>query len=222
MLTFQKVMILESSCSCCLCEISSWGRPFFSSNMWQINVPVFSHLWLSRLLAALGPRWFVWAFSSCGEQGPLFGAVHELTAVESRCGAQAPGYLGFSSCSPLGSAALWHVGSSRTRDWTCVPYTGRRITILCTTREVLPPRSFCCYQLLASSPITYDLPLTLAFISAPANFNMYRGDPLKTPGSQPMTPHLQCVPVLSLLLKQSRTLWPLPCMSSACLCVWKL
>ena len=53
-------------------------------------------------LAALGPRWFVWAFSSCGEQGPLFGAVHELlTAVESLvAGAQAPGYLGFSSCSP--------------------------------------------------------------------------------------------------------------------------
>ena len=35
-----------------------------------------------------------------------------------------------------GLVAPWHVGSSRTRDWTRVPCIGRRILKRCTTREV--------------------------------------------------------------------------------------
>ena len=35
-----------------------------------------------------------------------------------------------------GLVAPWHVGSSQTRDGTCVPCIGRRILIHCATREV--------------------------------------------------------------------------------------
>ena len=56
-------------------------------------------------MAALGPRCCVWAFSSCGERGLLFVAVHKLLiAVASLVavhGLQAR--TGFSSC---GSQAL--------------------------------------------------------------------------------------------------------------------
>ena len=57
----------------------------------------------------------------------------------------------------VGFAALWHVESSPTRDWTCVLCIGSWILIHCTTREVLLPRSwlpsifkkhFCFYYLL--------------------------------------------------------------------------
>ena len=37
--------------------------------------------------------------------------------------------------------APWHVGSSRSRAWTCVPCIGRRILNHCATREV-PPLHF--------------------------------------------------------------------------------
>ena len=37
----------------------------------------------------------------------------------------------------MGLVALWHVGSSQTRDRTRVPCIGRRILKHCTTREVL-------------------------------------------------------------------------------------
>ena len=36
----------------------------------------------------------------------------------------------------MGLVAPWHVESSQTRDWTCVPCIGRWILIHCTTREV--------------------------------------------------------------------------------------
>ena len=74
-----------------------------------------------------------------------------------RCGARAPYCSGFScyrawslgtralvvaalrlsSCSAWGLVALQHVGSSRTRDQTCVPCIGRRILNHCGTREAL-------------------------------------------------------------------------------------
>ena len=38
----------------------------------------------------------------------------------------------------MGLAALQHVGSSWTRDRTCVPCIGRRILIHCATREDPP------------------------------------------------------------------------------------
>ena len=63
-----------------------------------------------------------------------------------RCGAQASHCGGFSWCGAWAlraqaSAAVvhglqWHVGSSRTRDRTCVHCIGRRILNHCTTREV--------------------------------------------------------------------------------------
>ena len=78
----------------------------------------------------------------------------------SSCGTQALDCAGFSSCGtwaqqlwlvcstaqaqqlwPTGLAAPQHVGSSWTRDQTCVPCTGRRILNHCTTREV-PPHLF--------------------------------------------------------------------------------
>ena len=36
----------------------------------------------------------------------------------------------------VGFVALWHVESSQTRDWTCVPCTGQQVLNHCTTREV--------------------------------------------------------------------------------------
>ena len=36
----------------------------------------------------------------------------------------------------MGLAALWHVGSSQARAWTCVSCIGRRILNHCATREV--------------------------------------------------------------------------------------
>ena len=83
-------------------------------------------------------------FSSCGKQGLLFVKVHGLLiAIASRCGAQALGHVGFSSCSTwahqymyMGIVAPKHVVFSRTRDWTCVPCIGRQILNHWTTREV--------------------------------------------------------------------------------------
>ena len=76
-------------------------------------------------------------FSSCGGRGLFFNVVHRLLiAVTSRCRAQALGMwasevaaFGLSSCSSHalghwlsshGTRALWHVGSSWTREWTSV------------------------------------------------------------------------------------------------------
>ena len=116
-------------------------------------------------LAALGPRWFVWAFSSCGEQGLLFAAVHELlaaveslvmerelqgawasvvTALRLSCSV-ARGILpdqGLNLC-PLHWEAdyypLHHQGSSSSKKFLLLPTS------------------------CSLSPITYDLPFTLAF-----------------------------------------------------------
>ena len=52
------------------------------------------------------------------------------------CGAQALGCMGFSSRSAW-AYYPWHVGSSQTRDWTCVPCISRQILNQWTTREVL-------------------------------------------------------------------------------------
>ena len=43
-----------------------------------------------------------------------------------------------------GSAALWRVGSSRSRDRTHVPCTGRQILTHCNTGEV-PPAALSCF-----------------------------------------------------------------------------
>ena len=57
----------------------------------------------------------------------------------SGCGAQAPGRAGFSNrgsrALDTGSAAPWHVGSSRMRDRTCLSCTWRQILYHWATRE---------------------------------------------------------------------------------------
>ena len=85
---------------------------------------------LNGFLAVLGLHCCVHAFSSCGEKGKLC------------CSVQASHCPGFSpvawALEHTGSAALWHTGSSQTRDQTSVPCTGRRILSHWTTREVFP------------------------------------------------------------------------------------
>ena len=87
-------------------------------------------------MAALGLFYYMWTFSSCGEQGPILccdaWASHWwlfLCNTDSTCGLQQLW------CS--GSDAPRHVESSWTRDRTCVPYIIRHILNHCTTREVL-------------------------------------------------------------------------------------
>ena len=115
-------------------------------------------------LTVLGLCCCMQTFSSCGEPGLLFIAVHGLliagTSLVEEHGLQARGLqqlwlVGFSSCGTraqqlwlAGSRAqaqqLWHmdlvaprhVGSSRTRARTHVPCIGRRILNHCAPREV--------------------------------------------------------------------------------------
>ena len=83
----------------------------------QCFVLFFKFIFIYLFFAVLGLRCCVWAFSSCGEQGLLFVAVHGLlTAMASYCGAQALGARApvvvacrLSSC---GSQALEHRLSS--------------------------------------------------------------------------------------------------------------
>ena len=130
----------------------------------------FSLQYIYIFLAALGLRCCVRAFSSCGERGLFFIAVHGLLIVMVYLVAEllklCSRHPGFSSCSTwasvvavhglsscdvraLGGAgfssfdlvAPWHTGSSRARDVTRVSCIGRRILNHCTTREV-PPFNF--------------------------------------------------------------------------------
>ena len=78
-----------------------------------------------------------------------------LTAVASHCGAQA--LWTEAQCLQCGgSPASKHVESSQTRDWTCVPWIGRRILNHWTTREVLSNFSSFTYKTL-SFPILYTV-----------------------------------------------------------------
>ena len=62
-------------------------------------------------LAALGLCCCAWAFSTCGEWGPLsrFNALASHCGGFSCCRAQARGLAGFSSCS-MWAQYLWHTG----------------------------------------------------------------------------------------------------------------
>ena len=101
------------------------------------------NIYLFIYLAALG--------LSCGTWGrhcvmwDLLVGVHGL----SHCGTRTPGYPG-SVVVPCG---LWHMGSSSTRDQTCVPCVGGQILNHWTTRDV--PVTHGCLQsalLPTSSP----------------------------------------------------------------------
>ena len=88
-------------------------------------------------MAVLGLRFCARAFSSCGERGPLFIAVHgPLTVAASHCGAQAPDAQA-QQLWLTGPVAPRHVGSSQTRARTRVPCIGRQTLNHCTTREAL-------------------------------------------------------------------------------------
>ena len=110
-------------------------------------------------LAVLGLPCCSRAFSTCGERGLLFVAVHGLIMVASLvaelrlqvCGLQwswrvssvvvAHGLRAQAQWLwRTGLVAQWHVGSSRTRARTHVPCTGRWILNHCTTKEA--PASF--------------------------------------------------------------------------------
>jgi len=72
---------------------------------------------------SLGPCW-------------VFVAVCQLLiAVASRCGAQSLGARA-QWLQSLGSVPVRPIGSSRTRDGTCIPFVGRRILNPWTSREV--------------------------------------------------------------------------------------
>ena len=68
-------------------------------------------------------------------------------------------------------------------------------------------------------PITMTYLLLWLFISAPANFNTYGGDPLKTPGSQLMTPHLEHPNLISAIaVEQDPMVLGLPVLSLPFVC----
>ena len=91
------------------------------------------------------------ALSSCGAQASCCGGF-------SACGVQALGPAGFSS-GGIWAQRLWHtglvaprhVGSSQTRDQTCVPCIGRWILNYWTTKEVPLIVVLICISLIISS-----------------------------------------------------------------------
>ena len=78
------------------------------------------------LLAALGPHCCTWAFSSCSERGLLLAAVCRLLIAVASLVAERR-LKGLQKLWCTGLVALWHVGSSWTRDGTHVPCIGRQI-----------------------------------------------------------------------------------------------
>ena len=78
-----------------------------------------------------------------------------LTSVASHCGAQAL-CTEAQKLQYAESPASKHVESSQTRDWTCVPWIGRRILNHWTTRDVLSNFSSFIYKTL-SFPILYTV-----------------------------------------------------------------
>ena len=128
---------------------------FFSSIQFLKFIYLFIYFWLCWVFVAARGLFLVVArggYSSVRCVGFSLPWLLSLRSTGSR-------YTGFSSCGTLaqqlwlvisraqaqqlrctGLAALWHVGSSRTRDRSCVPCTGRRILNHCATREV--PKQF--------------------------------------------------------------------------------
>ena len=87
------------------------------------------------LLSSCGARVSHCGGFSCCRAQPL-GSWASVVAAQGliSCGLQTLERAGFRSC---GLVALRHVKSSRTRDWTHVPFIGRRILIHRSTRKVL-------------------------------------------------------------------------------------
>ena len=102
----------------------------------------FVYFWLGSLfILALGLLCCTWTFSSCSKWGLLFVVVPGLlitvsSLVEQRRESVRASVAAACGLSSWDTPALWPVESSRTRDWTRVPCTDRRIPAHCTTREV--------------------------------------------------------------------------------------
>ena len=132
-----QISCLLFSCIVCLSLVHLWELLFYN----------FIYLCLVYSLAMLGPsgcaELSLVAFSrddcSCGSRVSLYGGF-------SCCGAWAVGRLGFGSCgsrdlgcrlNSWGLVALQHVGSSWTRDQTCVSCIGRWILYHWAIKEAL-------------------------------------------------------------------------------------
>ena len=111
-------------------------------------------------------RW-VGATPRCGAWASHCGGLR-------RCGVRALESVDFSSCGAwaqqlwlmgsraqaqqlwcMGPVAPWHVGSSRTRDWTRVPRTGRWIPNHCTTREAPTCQIYVCGVIFGSPLLSF-------------------------------------------------------------------
>ena len=87
-------------------------------------------------MTVLSLRFCARAFSSCGEWGPLFIAVHgPLTIAASLVAEHRLQTRRLSNCGSRALAAPWHVGSSQTGARTRVPCIGRQSLNHCATRE---------------------------------------------------------------------------------------
>ena len=92
-----------------------------------VRLQCFFEFFLLLFWTVLGLSHCTWAFSSCTKQGLLFTVVcGPLVVVASLVACQ---------LWHTGLAAPKHVGSSQTRDQTCVPCVGRGILSHWTTKE---------------------------------------------------------------------------------------
>ena len=161
-----QISCLLFSCIVCLSLVHLWELLFYN----------FIYLCLVYSLAMLGPsgcaELSLVAFSrddcSCGSRVSLYGGF-------SCCGAWAVGRLGFGSCgsrdlgcrlNSWGLVALQHVGSSWTRDQTCVSCIGRWILYHWAIKEALKimlfffPSSISSFPAILLGPIYIFLTFT--------------------------------------------------------------
>ena len=216
-------MILESSCSLLPLWNLFLGKALFSPQICDRQMYQCSPTCFYLFLAVLGLRWFVWAFSSCGEQGLLFAVVHGcLNAVGSLAaerGLQGAWASVFAALR-LSCCRMWDLPWAGTEPVS--PTLGGRLLSSAPPGKSFLQEIFACTNFLLSSshhlqPTSYSgFSYQLLLILSCTEVTHWR---LQVPNSWLLTCN---VPVLSPLLKWSRTLWPLPCMSSACLlCVKK-
>ena len=101
----------------------------------------------------------------------------------------------------MGLVAPWHVGSSWTKNWTCVPCIGRWILNHCTTREVPPeffwyePGSLWNQPLLQGARVPFNEEWSVENTAWPLEFSLLHVSKTKWARSRP--------PFLTLGLKSS-------------------
>ena len=129
------------------------------------------------------------------------------------CGAQGSRVHGLQQLWCLHLVALWHTGSSWTRDHICVPYIGRWILNHCTTREVpqkyslCTPCATCQVSILketAGSPV--QLLLTEATVEAMSMLLYHRGQEREVMQTQ----ESRCIPtrrICLVLCVENHSIW---------------